>query len=128
MSSVVAETRARLLRLKQDQEAANEVGGIEAELSAVIRDPSINDVGLFERLRRKVGLGDDPKKRRAFFDRLVKLHQTNPDLVESIIAEAWAQSVGARRRDRYFCKSVTQKLAENHGAVTRLGTGVDDVI
>lgn len=125
---VVADTRARLARLQQDQSAESEVGGIEAELAAVLRDPTINDVGLFERLRRKVGLGDDPKKRRAFFDRLVKLHQCAPELVESVIAEAWAQSVGARKRDRYFCKAVALKLAENHGAVTRTGTGVDDVI
>lgn len=128
MSSVVAEARARLARQAQNQMAESEVGGIEAAISEVVRDPSINDVGLFERLQRKVGMGQDPAKRRMLFQRLVKLHQAKPDLVERLIAEAWAQSVGARFRDRYFCKSVCAKLAENHLVVTRSEGGVSDVI
>lgn len=110
--SVVAEARARLARQAQNQSSESEVGGVEASISAVLHDPTINDVGLYERLVRKVGLGQMPAKRKALFQRLVKLHRLEPDKLELLIADAWSSSCGARFRDRYFCVAVCRKLAE----------------
>lgn len=110
--SVVQEARAALRRRQQDQSAESETCGLEAAVSTVIRDPSINDVSLYDRLARKVGFGDMPAKRKALFSRLVKLHRVHGERVELAIAEAWASSCGARHRDRYFCVAVCRKLAE----------------
>lgn len=128
MVSVVQEARARMARIAQDQRAEQEVGGIEAAISAVARDPAINDVGLFERLQRKVGLGQQPAKRRALFKRLVLLHRDQPALIEEVIAIAWAGSCGARLRDRYFCVAVCRRLAELGISSAASGGGDGDVI
>lgn len=128
MASVVAEARERAARRAQDQRADCEVGGIEAAISAVQRDPSINDLTLEERLLKRVGLGDNAAKRRALYARLSALHRAQPDLVERLISEAWACSIGARRRDRYFCKAITAKLAEAHLGARENGGADDDSI
>lgn len=126
--SVVQEAREALRRRAQNQSAECDVGGVEAAVSAVMRDPSINDVGLYERLVRKVGLGQMPAKRKALFQRLVKLHRVDPDRIELIIADAWASSCGARIRDRYFCVAVCRKLAESGMAGGEGAGGGADVI
>lgn len=97
-------------------------------IDTVLAQPAVNDRSLSERLRTKVGLGDKPALRRSLFARLERLHRVHRDAIEQVIAEAWAQSAGAHRRDRYFCRSVVCKLAalglDHRGAVG----GVADVI
>lgn len=112
MMSLVAEARARAARRQQDQAAESEVGTLEASLSAVARDPSINDVSLYDRLCWKVGLGDQPAKRRLFYQRICALHRAQPDAVELLIQTVWADSCGARNRGRFFCFVLKKRLAE----------------
>lgn len=126
--SAFDEARARILRRAQDQQTESEVGGIQAAIVDVVRDPSINDVSLFDRLVRRVGLGDQPQKRRMFFKRVAKLHRDQPALVERLVAEVWADSLGARNRPRFFCFVLKRRLVEDGVACCAAGKGDGDVI
>lgn len=73
---------------------------------------------LVSRLRTRLGLGDDAKRRMALYLRLQKIHDLYPELVEQAIAEVWMAAVTtASKPDRYFCSAILRRVSE-------LGCGV----
>lgn len=123
-----AAERAQQPTIHQRAADVTESSTLSEAVNVVLQRPSVNDVSLIERLTRRVGLGDDPKKRRTLFSRLDRLHRLHRETVESLIAEAWAQAAGARRRDRYFCRAICAKLAESGLELGRGAAGGDDAI
>jgi hypothetical protein len=68
---------------------------------------------LVHRLRTKLGLGDDPKKRMALYLRLQMMHEAKPEIVEMAVRQVWsAAATSARDPGRYFCASILRRLAE----------------
>lgn len=128
MAVSFAQARAEHARRKQDQQTESEVGTLEASVSAVVRDPSINDVSLYERLCSKVGLGDQPQKRKLFYQRVCSLHRAQPDAVELLIQTVWSDSCGARNRGRFFCFVLKKRLAEEGICREAAKEGGGDVI
>lgn len=130
--SVVQEAQQQqLLRLRQIQgvgRAADLPQPLRNAVEEVQAKPAVNDVSLVERLERRVGLGDQPAKRRALYVRLQKLRALQPELVEQLVAEAWAQSVSARRRDLYFCRAIAMKVIEHKLETGRTVGGEADEI
>lgn len=75
-----------------------------------------------ERLQRKFGLGDHPKKRLVLYRRLEELAAVHGDRVLALISEAVCQAVGKDKPGRYFCRSICAKLAEA-GVTTKGAVG-----
>lgn len=96
----------------QKRSQPDETLPIAAAIDAVVEDPGLNDCTFFERLQRRVGLGDKPELRRKLFRLLDRLHHSNPDLVERCCCEVWASAVGARFPGRYFCVGIKRRLLE----------------
>jgi hypothetical protein len=67
---------------------------------------------VIDRLRRKYGLGANPAKRMAFYQRVQEIVDKHGDPAYEAVSEAVAQSVGKLHPDRYFCKAVANKLKE----------------
>lgn len=65
-----------------------------------------------ERLQRKFGLGDQPKKRLVLYRRLERLAALHGELVLALISEAVCCAVGKDKPGRYFCRAICAKLAE----------------
>lgn len=77
---------------------------------------------LVTRLRTRLGLGDDPKRRMALYLRLQMLHDLQPELVERAIAEVWAAAVtSAKNKERFFCVGILRRLVELGVVVDREG-------
>lgn len=83
-------------------------------------EPGRAGARVVERLKRRFGLGADPKKRLALYRRLERLHEVHGDLVLELISEAVAQAVAARAPGNYFCRAILAKLRE-----ARLFAGVE---
>lgn len=65
---------------------------------------------IIARLRKKFGLGDQPAKRMALYQQLQNLEAVHGSIVLDVISEAVAESLGADKPDRYFCRAVKMKL------------------
>ena len=71
--------------------------------------PGLSVVG---RLRRRFGLGDDPKKRMLLYQRLQLLVDRHGEAVLVLISEAAGGAAGKDREGRWFAKAICAKLAE----------------
>jgi len=65
-----------------------------------------------ERLQRKFGDGEKPVSRRKLYKWLADLADQHGEPVLIVISTAVAQSVSARRPDRYFCSVVKRLICE----------------
>ena len=128
MAETFRDLVAKHQRRRQDHISEDSICDLGGALAEVEADPAINDVPLSERLLRRVGLGENPAKRRAFFRRVCELHRKFPELLEELIAEAWAQSVGVQRRERYFCSALAGKLRDRSQELGAKLGGSNDVI
>ncbi len=64
------------------------------------------------RLERKFGLGSDPPRRRAFFNKLGRRVEQYGDRAFRLIAEVVAEAVHKRQPATWFCKVVVLRLRE----------------
>lgn len=77
------------------------------------RRQSASDVyRIQERLQRKFGDGDKPVARRKLYKWLADLADEHGEPVLVAISTAVAQSVSARRADRYFCSVIKRLISE----------------
>lgn len=67
-----------------------------------------------ERLAAKFGWGDNPTKRRIFYDRIAAAIERHGAAAEALVGEAVHQAAALTRghRDYYFCRAVVAKLRE----------------
>jgi len=74
------------------------------------------DLSVIGRLRRRFGLGDDPKRRMLLYQRLQVLVDRHGEPVLQLISEAAAGAVGKNNKaggeGRWFSKAICAKLAE----------------
>jgi len=82
------------------------------------------DLSVVGRLRRRFGLGDDPKRRMLLYQRLDRLVQLHGELVLQLISEAAAGAVGKEKEGRWFARAICAKLAEHKvGMKGKVGDG-----
>lgn len=86
------------------------IGGAIDEAAA--KPPTV-DLGLAERLKKRFGLGEDPRKRAVLYRRLETLFIQHGQIVWTLCAEAAAQANGTNNPGRYFCKAILGKLRDN---------------
>lgn len=86
------------------------IGGLVDEVAA---KPVPQELGLAERLKKRFGLGEDPRKRSVLYRRLETLWLQHGEIVWTLCAEAAAQSAGTNNPGRYFCKAILGKLRDN---------------
>jgi hypothetical protein len=65
-----------------------------------------------ERLKRKFGLGENPKQRMQLYTQLQVLYDRYPERMHILISTAVAEAVDKRRPDRYFCVAIKAKIRE----------------
>lgn len=67
-----------------------------------------------ERLAARFGFGDNPTKRRIFYDRVAKAIELHGSAAEALVGEAVQMASAARpgKRDHYFCRALVAKLRE----------------
>jgi len=77
------------------------------------------------RLVRRLGWGDDRKRRMVLYQRLCELHESHPREMEEILSIAWADSLGAKiSRERLCIKIILDRVAK---AGLRPGRDCDEV-
>jgi adenosylmethionine-8-amino-7-oxononanoate aminotransferase len=74
------------------------------------RPGSICDT-ICQRLQRKFGLGDEPRKRMALYRQLEALARIHEEAILALISEAVCGAAQARYPDRYFCRAIRLKIA-----------------
>ncbi len=103
MKDLQAELMTRLKEKEKEKEGRN-VQTCETEAPVGRR--------IAERLERHFGLGTDPEKRRKLFERLEDEVEEHGDKAYAIINDCLQGSLSARKRARWFCKSVILRLKE----------------
>lgn len=104
------------LRERRERSAGGQ-GSDDVTLAGVIEsraaEPPRLDLGLVERLKKRFGLGEDPKRRMVLYRRLETLFLTHGEIVWTLCAEAAAQATGTNNPGRYFCKAILGKLRDH---------------
>lgn len=100
----------------QEKAAAAEAarGGGVCTLSEVVPTATSRlgdpEAGLLGRLVHRLGWGDDARRRRVLYDRLVLLHESHPREMEDILATAWADSSHATKSREHLCIKIILTL------------------
>lgn len=103
----LAQTRARAAKV------AEEVPGVTLGQAIVeMAEGPREGVSIADRLVRKFGLGEEPRKRRELYRRLQRLIELKGDRVYDIVSGCVADAVGAKRADRWFAAAVVRRLRE----------------
>jgi len=78
-------------------------------------DPNGKEALAFDlstKLERRFGLGAQPEKRLALYKRLELAIEVHGERAYTAIRTVAAEAAGARKPDRYFCRSVICRLRE----------------
>lgn len=70
------------------------------------------DLGVYDRLVRRFGMGADPSRRQKLYRTLVALVAEHGDRVYKIVCECAAEAASAQKPANYFCFAVTRRLKE----------------
>lgn len=100
---------ARAAKAQAQSFEPESIGGV---VDTLLVTPPADEPTFYDRLVRRVGLGDKPELRRKLFRLLDRLHHGQSDLVERCCSEVWCSAVGARYPGRYFCVGIKRRLAE----------------
>lgn len=72
-------------------------------------------------LEREFGLGDQPRMRAAFYQRVARWYLVQPQKVLDLVAAARMQARGMNKPGVYFVVALSRKLAEAFGGEVGLG-------
>lgn len=67
---------------------------------------------IIDRLLHRFGAGNDPKRRRALYERIATLVELHGDAAYRLLCEVAAESASATKPDRYFCTSIVRRFSE----------------
>lgn len=88
------------------------ISGLRESIDQITQAGRSEERSLFDRMRKKFGLGGDPRKRTMFYKRVQALYEARGPVVMACVQEAAAQATGAQRPGNYFCKALSAKLRE----------------
>ncbi|MFZ0407308.1 MAG: hypothetical protein WAM11_04255 [Cyanobium sp.] len=99
-------------RAEVEEVRAGTVSGLQEQIDQITKSGRSEERSLFDRMRKKFGLGGDPRKRTMFYKRVQALYEERGPVVMACVQEAAAQAVSANRPGNYFCKALAAKLRE----------------
>lgn len=114
LAAAVKEYQARKQMTPAPIVAATPSSPTVSDASALSSAPATSVEGLVAGLIRDFGLGNEPRLRRALYDRLARLEHQYGQAVEVLIAEvrSMAKAPTVRQPGNYFARAVTLRLRE----------------